>query len=84
MEAVECGAASLAMVLAYHGRWIPLEKLRVDVGVNRDGSNALKILQAAKYHGMEAKGFRLNPEKLMEKVDVPSILHWGLNHFTGD
>ena len=80
MEAVECGAASLAMILAYFGRWIPLEKLRGDCGVNRDGSTAQGIVKAARKHGCEAKGYRWKADKVLQK-EFPLIIHWEFNHF---
>ena len=80
MEATECGAASLAMVLAYYGKWLPLEKLRQDCGVTRDGSNAQNILRAAKNHGCTAKGFAGRPNVLRKK-EFPLILFWEFNHF---
>lgn len=81
LEALECGAASLAMVMAYYQKWIPLEQVRVDCGVSRDGSNAKNLLLAARNYGMNAKGYRFEPEILKEKGTFPCIIHWNFNHF---
>lgn len=81
MEALECGAASLAMVLAYYGKWLPLEQVRADCGVSRDGSNAKNILKAARSYGLTAKGYRYEPDSLREKGTFPCVIHWNFNHF---
>lgn len=81
MEALECGAASLAMILAYYKKYIPLERLRSDCNVSRDGSTAKYINLAAKYHGLEAKGFKMSVEKLKAETEFPVIIHWNFNHF---
>ncbi len=81
METLECGAASLAMVMAYYDKWIPLEQVRVDCGVSRDGSNGKNIMLAARNYGFEAKGFFYEPETLKKKGVFPCIIHWDFNHF---
>lgn len=81
MEALECGAASLAMILAYYGKWIPLEQVRADCGVSRDGSSAKNVLRAARSYGMTAKGYRYEPEFLKQNGRFPCIIHWNFNHF---
>ena len=81
LEALECGAACLTMILAYYGRWVPLEQVRVDCGVSRDGSNAVNILKAARSYGLTAGGARYDPEDLRDDGEYPCIIHWNFNHF---
>ncbi len=81
MEALECGAASLTMIMAYYGKWIPLEVVRKDCGVSRDGSNARNILRAARSYGMEVRCYRLEPDVLRDEGSFPCIVHWEFNHF---
>lgn len=81
LEALECGAASLCMILAYYNKWIPLEQVREDCGVSRDGSNARNVLKAARFYGLDAKGYRYEPEALKENGSFPCIVHWNFNHF---
>ena len=81
LEALECGAACLTMILAYYDKWIPLEQIRSDCGVSRDGSNAKNILKAARYYGLNAKGYRFEVDGIKESCEYPCIIHWGFNHF---
>jgi NHLM bacteriocin system ABC transporter peptidase/ATP-binding protein len=79
-EAAECGAACLAMVLAYHGAWVPLDELRVRCNVSRNGSKASSIIAAAATFGLIGRGFRHETETL-RTVKLPCVLFWNFNHF---
>lgn len=79
MESVECGAASLTMILAHYGKWLPLEEVRAACGVSRDGSSAKDIILAARNYGLEAEGHQVMPEAL--EGMQPAIIHWNFNHF---
>ena len=81
MEALECGAACLAMVLAYYRKWIPLEQVRLDCGVSRDGSNMKNVYLAAQSYGPETHGYRMEVEGLKNSGTFPCIIHWEFNHF---
>ena len=81
MEALECGAASLAMILAYYHKWIPLEKVRTDCGVSRDGSNAANIAKAARHYGLEVQGKKYSLKRIREAATFPCIIWWNANHY---
>ena len=81
LEALECGAAALAMVMAYYDKWVPLEQVRLDCGVSRDGSKAKNIFKAAENYGFDVKAYRMSPEGLKTEGVFPCIIHWDMNHF---
>ena len=79
MEAVECGAASLSMILAYYGKWLPLEQVREACSVSRDGCSMKNILLAAKMYGLEPSAYKVSAEDLSGME--PAIIHWNFEHF---
>src|SRR5262249_39701437 len=80
LSAVECGAACLAMVLAYHGKHVPLSEIREATGANRDGVDCLTLLKAGRWYGLQARGMKLDLEAL-PFMERGTILHWDFAHF---
>ena len=81
LEALECGAAALCMVMAYYCKWVPLEQARQDCGVSRDGSKAKNIYLAAENYGFKVDAYSMSPEALRSEGQFPCIIHWNMNHF---
>jgi ATP-binding cassette subfamily B protein len=80
LTATDCGAACICMTLAYFGKSVRLEEARDALGVDRDGTNALVILDGARWYGLRGRGVRLDIEEL-PYLEPGSILHWEFRHF---
>ena len=81
-EMVECGAASLSMILRYFKKYISLSELRYQCGVSRDGSNMLNIKKAAMHYGLNVKAKKANAEEIVQgKIQFPCLAWWNYNHF---
>jgi len=81
MEAAECGAAALGIILAFHGRFESLEKLREECGVSRDGSSALNVVKTARRYGMTASGAEVQELDELKEIAFPFVVFWEFNHF---
>lgn len=81
MEATECGATSLSIILAYYGLYISSEKAREMCGVSRDGSKAINIVKAARMLGMDAEGLVVQDIQALRLIEAPFIVFWKFEHF---
>lgn len=81
MENMECGAACLAMVLAYYGKWVPLSQLRKLCGISRDGAKLSTVAKTARMMGLEAQGYRYETDDFFENATFPCVAHWNFTHF---
>ena len=81
MEAMECGAASLCMVLAYYGRWVPISEMRDLVGISRDGSKMFTLAKVAESMGLSAAGYTGELNQFFHQATYPCIVHWQFTHY---
>jgi len=80
MNDVECGAACLAMILAFYGRRAGVAECREKCGVGRDGVTAKAIADAARSYGLRTKAYSIAPADF-PYVSLPAIAHWNFDHF---
>ena len=81
MESLECGAAALAMILAYYGKWLPLEQVRADCGVSRDGASVTNIAKAARSYSLEVEGYQRGIDALRQVGPFPCIVTWDITSY---
>lgn len=80
MESAECGAACLKIIMAYYGKYVPIEDLRTACGVSRDGCTAYGVATACDSYGLDCDGYSLTLDELKEQP-LPCVVYWGFNHF---
>lgn len=81
-DQMDCGAACLAMIADAYGKCYPIEYLREECFLTREGVSLLGITEAAKKIGFECISAKLTLEKLKSpEIPTPCILHWNQNHF---
>jgi ATP-binding cassette subfamily B protein len=66
MEAADCGAACLSMVLGSLGKQVDLRELREMTGAGRDGVSALSVVTAARTYGLRARGVKADVDDLRQ------------------
>ncbi len=81
MDRMECGAVALKIILGFHKRHVPIEKLRTECDVGRDGSHAQNVIAVARSYGLDAQGAQIDTVEAFHQIKLPSIVHWGFNHF---
>jgi ABC-type bacteriocin/lantibiotic exporter with double-glycine peptidase domain len=81
LNALECGAACLAMVLSYYGRKTSVAECRVYCDAGRDGLTAQTIANAARRYGLRVRAFVLQEPSELHHIQRPAIVHWRFNHF---
>lgn len=80
-DATECGPAALSTILTYFGRYEPIKVLRELCGVDRNGSNALRVVKAAEQLGLTGRPFSCSAQELEQKGRFPLMLFWGFDHY---
>ena len=81
MEATECGAVSLKLLLAYYGKFVSIDELRYTCGITRDGASCQKLIDAAKQYGLNLTFTNWDRDSLVKNYSGPLILWWDFNHF---
>ncbi len=80
-DAMDCGPASLAMIVSYYGREPDIDRLRDLCALGKTGVSLLGISKAAEEIGLKTIGGRISFKTLVEEAPLPCIAHWDQNHF---
>ncbi|QNP31060.1 peptidase domain-containing ABC transporter [Cylindrospermopsis curvispora] len=79
----DCGAACLASICKYYGRFLTINKSREAVGTGQLGTTLLGLKRGSDSLGFNSRAVKAPPEILdrITEIPLPAIIHWRGHHW---